>query len=255
VAGPGDHRGDSRPQEEVLLNAFDVGVRGMAESTVLQAQPRDQKGKQAAKRLRREGLLPAVVYGENEGAVNCTVEQRAFATLVHEKGRNVIIDLEVEGSGRHATLIKEIQSDPMLGKILHVDFHRISLTEKIIVSVPVEAEGIPLGVRNDGGVLEHLLYEIEVECLPTEIPEQVSYDVTEMGIHDTIHVSDLDVEGNVEITTESDRTVFMVVPPTVRREDLEDEEEALEGEGEEEELQEPEVIERGKRDEEEEEDA
>jgi large subunit ribosomal protein L25 len=161
----------------------------------------------------------------------------------------VSLDLP-DGQAQDTTIIKEIQHHPLKGEMQHVDFHRISLTEKIIVEVAVEAEGNPVGVRTEGGILEHMLYEVEVECLPTDIPDKVVFDVTEMSIGDTIHVSDLVVEGNVEIVTESDRSVFVVVPPTVAQvaED-EEEEEALE----EEEMQEPEVIERGKRDEEEEE--
>ena len=107
-----------------------------------------------------------------------------------------------------------------------------------------------MGVRNEGGILEHLLYEVEVECLPTSIPERIAHDVTSMAIHDTVHVSDLIVDGNVRIVTEKDRPVFMVIPPSVRKEEEEAEEEEglIEGE----EIQEPEVIERGKRDGEEE---
>jgi len=226
----------------------------MAEGTVLlQAKRRTQVGKQVVKAMRHRGTLPAVVYGEKASSVACSVDQKAFVTLLHEHGRNAIINLTMENGDGHATLIKEIQRHPVGGHILHVDFHRISLTQKIVVAVPVEVVGTAAGVRNDGGILEHLLHEVEVECLPTEIPERIVYDVSSLGIHDIVHTSDLVAEGDVRIVTESDRPVIMVVPPTVRRDEEEEEEGAEEAEAAEEELQEPEVIERGKRDEEEDE--
>ena len=223
----------------------------MADNVVLKADRRTQVGKQAVKHLRLKGRLPAVVYGEKQDSIVCSVDRKELEVILHDQGRNALVSLDLpDGQAQDTTIIKEIQHHPLKGEMQHVDFHRISLTEKIIVEVAVEAEGNPVGVRTEGGILEHMLYEVEVECLPTDIPDKVVFDVTEMSIGDTIHVSDLVVEGNVEIVTESDRSVFVVVPPTVAQvaED-EEEEEALE----EEEMQEPEVIERGKRDEEEEE--
>ena len=223
----------------------------MADNVVLKADRRTQVGKQAVKHLRLKGLLPAVVYGEKQDPIVCSVDRKELEVILHDQGRNALVSLDLpDGQAQDTTIIKEIQHHPLKGEMQHVDFHRISLTEKIIVEVAVEAEGNPVGVRTEGGILEHMLYEVEVECLPTDIPDKVVFDVTEMSIGDTIHVSDLVVEGNVEIVTESDRSVFVVVPPAVAQvaED-EEEEEALE----EEEMQEPEVIERGKRDEEEEE--
>ncbi|HCR16837.1 MAG TPA: 50S ribosomal protein L25 [Candidatus Latescibacteria bacterium] len=223
----------------------------MADNVVLKADRRTQVGKQAVKHLRLKGRLPAVVYGEKQDPIVCSVDRKELEVILHDQGRNALLSLDLpDGQAQDTTIIKEIQHHPLKGEMQHVDFHRISLTEKIIVEVAVEAEGNPVGVRTEGGILEHMLYELEVECLPTDIPDKVVFDVTEMSIGDTIHVSDLVVEGNVEIVTESDRSVFVLVPPTVAQvaED-EEEEEALE----EEEMQEPEVIERGKRDEEEEE--
>lgn len=224
----------------------------MAEGTVLlQAKRRTQVGKQMAKAMRNQGALPAVVYGEKASPVTCSVDQKAFVTILHEHGRNAIVDLTMEDGEGHATLIKEIQRHPVSGHIFHVDFHRISLTQKIVVAVPVEVVGTAAGVRNDGGILEHLLHDVDVECLPTAIPERIAYDVSALSIHDIVHASDLVVGDDVRIVTEADRPVIMVVPPTVRRDEDEEAEEAEEAA--EEELQEPEVIERGKRDEEEDE--
>jgi large subunit ribosomal protein L25 len=223
----------------------------MADDVVLQARLRRQSGKQAAKHLRQQGYLPAVVYGDNEPTVPCLVDRKHLEDILHTQGRNTIISLVLE-DGKDAfqtTIIKEIQQHPIGDSILHVDFHRISLTEKIVLDVSVVGVGIPVGVRADGGILEHMLYTVEVECLPTQIPERIELDVSEMRIGDTVHVSDLSVGGDVRIVTEGDRSVFVVVPPTVVKEVEEEEEEGVEVE--EEEMQEPEVIERGRRGEEE----
>ncbi len=226
----------------------------MSETAVLQAAERTEAGKGYSKRLRGSGRIPAVVYGPEIQPANCSIDQRDFHSIVSEHGRNAIITLQIAGSqnGSHSTIIKEVQHNPLSGQVLHVDFHRISLTERIVVEVPVISEGTPLGVRNDGGILEQLLHEIEVECLPTEIPDAVSFDVSDLVIGDSVHISDLSPPpGNAEFVTDGDRSVFVLVPPTVRQVDEEEEEELVE---EEEEMQEPEVIERGKRDDEEEED-
>ena len=226
----------------------------MSNTVVLKAEPRTNVGKQIAKQLRAGGRLPAVVYGEKAEPVACSIDRKELETLLHDQGRNAIVSLETGVNGSNSTIIKEIQHNPVRGEILHVDFHRIDLTQKIVVEVRVDAEGIPMGVRNDGGILEHMLHYVEVECLPTEIPERIEIDVTKLNIGDNIHVTDLAVDGDAQIVTDSDRTVFAVAAPTLRQE--EEEEELVEGEEEElvegeEGPQEPEVIERGKRDEEE----
>ncbi len=225
----------------------------MSGNAVLRAEPRPGRGKEAAKHLRNQGDLPAVVYGEDSPSVVCSVNRKALEDILHSDGRNAIVSLVV-GSGdgdAQTTIIKELQRHPFRGGILHVDFQRISLTEQLIVEVTVVASGIPVGVRQDGGVLEHMLHSMEIECLPTQIPSNIEVDVTEMSIGDTVHVEDISVAEGLRIVTEGDRSVFVVVPPTVVKETEEEEEEAeIE---EDEELQEPEVIERGKREEEEEE--
>lgn len=224
----------------------------MAENAILQARVRTDAGKQAVKRVRRQGLLPAVVYGEGGTPVNCTVNRKELETLLHLRGRNALVSLVLEngGGGAQTTIIKEIQHHPLGGEILHVDFHRISMTEKITVEVSIEGVGTPVGVRTEGGILEHMLHRVEIVCLPSQIPERIQVNVGEMQIGDTIHVSDLAVPEGVETVTEGDRSVFVVVPPTVVRTAAEEGEE----EAEEEEATEPEVIERGKKDEEGEED-
>lgn len=218
----------------------------------LQAEVRKGTGKGEAKRIRRTGRIPAVVYGDRSAAVTCSVDAKALSTVLHEHGRNTLLSLIVgngEEQSEDTAIVKELQHHPVDGHLLHVDFYRISLSQKIVVEVRVESEGIPAGVRTESGILEQLLHQVEVSCLPADIPDRITFDVTDLDIGDSVHVSDLSVLGDVEIVTEGDRSVFVVVPPTISQVE-EEEEEALE---EEEEMQEPEVIERGKRDEEEEE--
>ena len=221
----------------------------MAE-TILKFEPREKAGTQRARRLRRSGQVPAVVYGDGGPPSTVSVDHKALWDLLHQRGRNVIVSL-VPGDdgekGAQTTIIKELQHHPIRGEILHVDFHRISLTEKIVVEVPVEAVGSAVGVREGGGVLERMLYRVEVECLPGEIPDRIEVDVASMNIGDALHVSDLVLGGDARIVTEGDRSVFVIVPPTVAKEPEEEAEaEVLD---EEEEMQEPEVIERGKKEE------
>jgi len=224
----------------------------MSESAVLEARNRDNTGKGVSRRLRNEGAVPAVVYGSEIDSVKCAVDSRAFRSMIQEFGRNAIVSLKVDGQGEdYSTIVKEIQSDPVSGELLHIDFHRISMTQKIVVEVTIHSEGTPIGVRNDGGVLEHMLHQIEVECLPTDIPESFHFDVTELEIGDTVHVSDLIAPEGTTFVTEGDRSVFAVAPPTVRKDD--DEAETEEGAETPEEATEPEVIERGKKEEDEDE--
>ena len=221
----------------------------MSDSAVLDAKPRATAGKQASKRYRIEGSIPAVVYGSEIDSIKCSVNLKAFQTMIHDFGRNAIVSLKVEGNGAsdYSTIVKEIQHHPVTGDILHIDFHRISMTQRLVVEVSIHSEGIPVGVRNDSGILEQMLHEVEVECLPTNIPETLVFDVSELQIGDSVHVSDLTAPEGTTIVTDGERSLFSVAPPTVRQEDEEETEEDVEVV---EESQEPEVIERGKKEEE-----
>lgn len=219
----------------------------MAEQVVLKAEVRSEVGKQIAKRLRAAGKLPAVVYGAKSEAMACSVDAKALENLLHEHGRNAIINLEAGGQTQ-STIVKELQQDYLRGDMIHVDFHCIDLTQKIVVEVLLESEGIPEGVRNEGGILEQMLHHIELECLPTEIPERITLDVSALGVGDNLHVSDITLENPEHtIVTDAERTAFSVAAPTLQQEEDDVEE------TEEEAMQEPEVIERGKKDEDEDE--
>jgi large subunit ribosomal protein L25 len=198
----------------------------------LNGEQRTDVGKSVAKKLRAAGRIPAVYYGRGETPISLVVNAKEVETLLQGgSGANVIVDLLVTGaaSADRKALIREIQRDPVQGNILHLDLQHISLTERITVEVPVELTGVPTGVKDGGGILEHLLREVEVECLPTDIPTHLEVDVSALNIGDTLHVSDIKAE-RVTILTEADRGIATVVPPTVLEEAKPAEEAAAEPE-------------------------
>ena len=218
----------------------------MSDSALLEAKPRTDAGKGVSRRLRREGSIPAVVYGSDIDSVKCSVDRKTFQSMIHSFGRNAIVSLKIQGnSNEYETIVKDIQRHPVNWDVLHIDFHRISMTERIIVEVAVHSVGTAIGVRNDGGILEQMLHEVEIECLPTNIPSELTFDVTDLQIGDTVHVSDLATPEGTTIVTEGDRSVFALAPPTVRKDEDEEDEDGLEDA---EASAEPEVIERGKKD-------
>jgi len=183
----------------------------------LKAKVRDKVGKESAKRDRTAGLIPAVLYGEGESPVALAVNTKEFNSVLHTRARgNVIIDLAIEGGGRGEckAIIRQIQRHPIHRDIIHVDFQHISMTKEIVVKVPIVITGESVGVKSHGGILEHLLREIEVQCLPTSIPEQVTVDVSNLDIGDSLQVKHLLIEG-VKLVTDPDASVFTVVAPTV----------------------------------------
>jgi large subunit ribosomal protein L25 len=186
----------------------------------LRSERRSGVGKSAARKLRAAGRIPAVYYGRGEAPIPLAVNVKEVEGMLHgAAAANVIVDLKVEGAAAadRKALIREIQRDPVMGEILHLDFQHISLTEQITVEVPVDLVGTPTGVKDAGGILEHLLRAVEVECLPTDIPERLEIDVSGLNIGDTLHVSDLKAD-RVTIKTEADRAIATVVPPTVLEE-------------------------------------
>jgi large subunit ribosomal protein L25 len=177
-------------------------------------------GKGVARKLRQTGSIPAVYYGRGEDPIVLTVVVKELEEVILKaEGSNVIVDLKVDGDGGsdRKALIREIQRDPVGGHILHLDLQHISLTERITVEVPIVLTGIPIGVKDGGGILEHLLREVEVECLPTDIPSRLEIDVSALNIGDSLHVSDLKTE-KATILTEGERPIAAVVPPTVLEE-------------------------------------
>lgn len=186
----------------------------------LQGERRSGVGKGVARKLRQGGRIPAVYYGRGEDPIALIVGLKDLQEVIDRAdGSNVIVDLKVDGDGvaDRKALIREIQRDPVGGHILHLDLQHISLTETIVVEVPIVLVGTPTGVKDGGGILEHLLRDVEVECLPTDIPSKLELDVSALNIGDSLHVSDLKAE-RVEIKTEAGRAIATVVPPTVLEE-------------------------------------
>jgi len=184
------------------------------EKVSLEAEIREKTGTGSSGRLRRTGYIPAILYGGKEAPqsliVNIKDLKKALST---EAGENVIISLKV-GDKTRTVIIKDLQTDPVKGDLLHVDLYQISLKEKLKASVPIEVRGEAPGVK-EGGILQHRLREIEVECLPTEIPEFIPVDVSGLSIGDSLHVKDLRVTGDLKILADGEESVISVVPPTV----------------------------------------
>jgi len=211
----------------------------------LEVEKRETMGKGPAKKLRTGGKIPAVIYGHGEETVPLTLDGKSFHAILHSHhGENVIFEIQIPG--REASLkaiLREVQHHPVTREILHVDFQHISMTEKITVQVPVSLVGTPDGVMNKGGILERILHELEVECLPGDIPEHIEVDISRLDVGDSIHVSDLKVT-KVKVLTDPERSIATVVPPTVMKAAAE--KEALEEEA----LEEPELVEKERKEEE-----
>jgi large subunit ribosomal protein L25 len=215
----------------------------MSELSV-EVQPRDQTGSVAARRLRREGIVPAVVYGGGKDTVPISVDSRVLRDLFKQAGSdNAVFLLKLAGSDgkqRHC-MVHEIELDPITRRILHVDFLRIDLTEKVKVMVAIELTGVPDGVKNEGGILDTVLREVEVECLPTVIPRHLDADVSALRIGDHVEAGDLVLPDGVELLEDPHRVLASVIAPRLPEEEEEEEEDLIEAE-----LEEPEVVGHGK---------
>ena len=180
----------------------------------LKGTRRGSKGKGGARKARAAGQIPGVLYGHKEEPVALAVISREFKTALRtHKGGNAIVNLDLEGHSVTA-LVRDAQYDPITHEILHLDFQHISLTETIEVSVPVHFTGLAIGVKDGGGILEHIVREVEIRCLPTAIPPSIDIDVTRLNIGESVHVSDIKAEG-FTIITDLETTIGTVVPPTV----------------------------------------
>jgi len=197
------------------------------ETATLQVEKREGRGKGAARKLRARGRIPANIYGHGIDSIAVAADAHEFDALTSRISvDNTLVELEMDGKSRQV-LIREIQRHPYKSQVLHVDFFAIKADEKIRVSVPVHVTGTAAGVKNSGGVLQQALHEVEIECLPSEIPEHFEIDVSGLEIGDSLHVSDLDT-GGFETAEASERTIVTVQPPRVLEEEVE-EEEGLEG--------------------------
>jgi len=197
----------------------------------LKAEEREGRGKGAARRLRAAGRVPAVLYGADLEALALSVDATEATHLFQSISvENTIVDLAVEGQKRPVqTLVREVQVHPVRPQLLHIDFLRIQAGVKVDLEIPIHLNGVPDGVRVEGGVLQQVIHELPVRVLPSNIPPSVEIDVTELALGDTIHVSDLDLGDDVEIQVELDQTIAAVVAPRTAAAE-EGEEEGEEGE-------------------------
>ncbi len=183
----------------------------------LTARTRKNTGKGNARKIRSEGLVPAVLYGEGEDPSPLVVSYKDFYPVIHTTaGGNVIIDLKIEGDEKRVckAIIREIQYHPVSRDILNVDFQHISMTKEIVVDVPIEITGEAVGVKTHGGILDLILREVEVECLPANIPDEIVVDVTDLDVGDSLQVKDLHVT-DAKIRSDPESTVITIVAPTV----------------------------------------
>jgi large subunit ribosomal protein L25 len=219
----------------------------MSEATI-EVHQRSEIGKGFNKKLRREGWIPAVVYGAGKDPVPIKVERTRFLDLLRETGsENAVFLLELSGTGKQRhTMVRQIDADPITNRVLHVDFQRVMMDEAVRVSVPIELVGIAEGVKTHGGVMDFITREIAIESLPGDIPQAIELDVTALEIGDHVETGVLNLPKGVTLMDEADKVVVSIAPPRLEEEEEEEEDLLIEAE-----VEEPEVIGKGKDDEEE----
>jgi large subunit ribosomal protein L25 len=187
---------------------------------------REAMGKRHGRAMRRQGLIPAVVYGAEGPNVPVTVDEKDFRASLRAGSANAILDLAVDGDGEETlAIIKEIQYDALGDEINHVDFLRVTAGKPIQVTIPITATGRSLG-EQEGGVVEYLTREIRIECLPRDIPENVTYDLSELGLGESMHLSDVAPPAGVTFLDQEDTALVVVKAPRMARADIIAEEEA-----------------------------
>jgi large subunit ribosomal protein L25 len=209
----------------------------------VQARLRSGRGKNDARRTRRDGMVPVTVYGGGAETLAAVAPLRDLAAILRsESGRNTIFTIEVDGIGSSEVMFHDRQIDPIKGRLMHADLTRLVKGQKIEVTVPLHLTGEPIGVKEKQGVLEQIIREIEIKCEPRDIPDTLEVDVSNLDVHDLLHVSDIPVAQGIEILTDPEQviaTVGIVKEEVVAPTPIEGEEPA-----------EPEVIGKGKKEEE-----
>lgn len=214
----------------------------MTQDLTIEVNRRESTGKSANRRLRRDDMIPAVVYGGGKEPLPIQVPRRTLIDLFKEGGsenRIFLLKLADTGQSRHA-MIREMQIDPITRRVQHVDFMRIDMSKRIRVRVHITLEGTAYGVRTEGGLLDFVTREVEIECLPTAIPNEIKVDITDVKVGQHLEVKDLKLPEGVKILEDEDRVILSVAHAKVEAEG------AAAGEG----AAEPEVIAKGKKDEE-----
>ena len=212
------------------------------ERITIQVEKREETGKGAARSMRRQDMIPAVLYREGD-SLPIKLPKKDFLQFINKTmGQQVMVNLQFSDGQNKLALMKEYQVDPTKRELLHADFFEISLTEKVKLNIHVLTTGEPIGVKRDGGILQHVLREIEIECLPDKIPGNVQIDITPLEIGQSFHVKDLDTGEGIKVLSEPDEVILTVVAPIIEEVAPEEEEAAPES-------AEPELIKKGKKEE------
>jgi len=214
------------------------------ETTKLKASERKDFSKSETRRIRKEGTIPGVFYYKNNQPIHISVADKAINPLVFT-AKTHLISLELEGHDEYECIIKDVQFHPVTDKVIHFDLLGLTKGEKIKLEIPVQLVGSPIGVK-EGGVVQHVMHKIEVECLPRNIPEHITVDISGLKLNDSIHISDLKYE-DIEFTDSPESLIVQVTHAKIREEAAPDAEAVVE------EPAEPEVIAKGKKEEKEEE--
>ena len=189
--------------------------------TKLTAKPREAKGSAASGRLRRTGWFPAVVYGEGRPGLDIQLNEHDFVMMLRShRSENMILDLAVEGLEKtYKVMLKAMQHHPITGRVIHVDFYEVSMTRAIQIEVPVKLVGVPNGVTNQGGMLEHVMRTMALECLPGDVIEELELDVTALDIGDTLRVRDVPVDtSKFKLLDDLDQVIVAVAAPRLEAE-------------------------------------
>src|SRR6266436_8708356 len=192
----------------------------MAKQVKLKVEPRMSVGRSAVRKLKARGVIPAIIYGGKDKPQPLQVSARDInAMMSHASGENVLVELEIAGEKSNRTaLVQEVQHSPVRGDILHIDFHAISMDETIQADVPIEPIGVPNGVKNFGGLLEQSLRALAIECLPRNLPDRITVDVSQLNIGDSIHLRQIQLPSGVTSKVQPDLTAFSVLAPVVEEE-------------------------------------
>lgn len=219
----------------------------MKKDLTIVAEPRDTRGKNEARRLRARGLAPAIVYGAGGDPIAIAVSPKEMTRILQSAtGHNTIFNIDVTGTGATPVMIVDYQRDPIKNNLLHIDLKRIDMTRRIAVRIPVFTAGDPVGVKVQGGLQELITREVEIECLPDDIPEKFTVDVSELSIGQSVRASDIPLSGSMKLLTPADSVISHVV--ALRAEEAPAE--AAVAEGAAPAAAEPEVIKKGKKEEE-----
>lgn len=182
----------------------------------LSAEVREGLGTGAARSLRRAGRLPAVLYGHGEDNINLAVDEREFMRLYQAGVEGRLVDLAIAGRGSKTVLVKEVQVNPIKGNVIHVDFQAVRMTEKVTTKVPVVLVNVEKKA-NDGGIIEHLVRELEIRALPADIPDRIEVDLTGLGVGDSVTVGDIKIPAGVEVEESETEVVVAIVAAQAAR--------------------------------------